>query len=45
MSHAESTVQPHNAILNRLEELNAIGIALSSERDINRLLEDRKSVV
>ena len=39
MSHAESTVQPHNAILNRLEELNAIGIALSSERDINRLLD------
>lgn len=39
MSHAESTVQPHSAILNRLEELNAIGIALSSERDTNRLLE------
>ncbi|OYY47274.1 MAG: phosphohydrolase [Gallionellales bacterium 35-53-114] len=28
-----------NAMLNRLEELNAIGIALSSERDINRLLD------
>jgi GAF domain-containing protein len=26
-------------LLNRLEELNAIGIALSSQRDINRLLE------
>ncbi len=39
MSHAESTMPQHNAILNRLEELNAVGIALSSERDINRLLE------
>lgn len=39
MSHAESTEQPHSAILNRLEELNAIGIALSSERDINHLLD------
>ena len=28
-----------NDLLQRLEELNAIGIALSSERDINRLLE------
>ncbi len=28
-----------DALLNRQEELNAIGIALSSERDINRLLE------
>ena len=28
-----------NDLLKRLEELNAIGIALSSERDINRLLE------
>ena len=26
-------------LLHRLEELNDIGIALSSERDINRLLE------
>src|SRR3990172_6272809 len=26
-------------LLHRLDELNAIGIALSSERDINRLLE------
>ncbi|HEU0188179.1 MAG TPA: HD domain-containing phosphohydrolase [Gallionellaceae bacterium] len=29
----------HDDLLNRQEELNAIGIALSSERDINRLLE------
>ena len=28
-----------NDLLQRLDELNAIGIALSSERDINRLLE------
>ena len=35
MNNAES----HNPLLSRLEELNAIGIALSSERDINRLLE------
>jgi len=39
MSHAESTVHQQDPLLNRLEELNAIGIALSSERDINRLLE------
>ena len=30
---------PVNHLLHRLEELNTIGIALSSERDINRLLE------
>jgi HD-GYP domain-containing protein (c-di-GMP phosphodiesterase class II) len=29
----------NNDLLQRLDELNAIGIALSSERDINRLLE------
>ncbi|MBI4938559.1 MAG: GAF domain-containing protein [Nitrosomonadales bacterium] len=29
----------HDDLLQRLDELNAIGIALSSERDINRLLE------
>ncbi|MBI5660397.1 MAG: GAF domain-containing protein [Nitrosomonadales bacterium] len=29
----------HDELLQRLEELNAIGIALSSERDINHLLE------
>lgn len=28
-----------NGLLRRLEELNSIGVALSSERDINRLLE------
>ncbi len=39
MSQTEATMPQHNAILSRLEELNAIGIALSSERDINRLLE------
>ena len=39
MSRAESTVPQQNPLLIRLEELNAIGIALSSERDINRLLE------
>ncbi len=32
------TQKPHH-LLHQLEELNAIGIALSSERDINRLLE------
>ncbi len=31
--------QKAHHLLHRLEELNAIGIALSSERDINRLLE------
>ncbi len=31
--------QKSHHLLHRLEELNAIGIALSSERDINRLLE------
>ena len=39
MSNAESTMPQHNPLLSRLEELNAIGIALSRERDINRLLE------
>jgi HD-GYP domain-containing protein (c-di-GMP phosphodiesterase class II) len=39
MSHAESAMPLQNPLLSRLEELNAIGIALSSERDINRLLE------
>jgi HD-GYP domain-containing protein (c-di-GMP phosphodiesterase class II) len=39
MSLAESAMPQHNPLLSRLEELNAIGIALSSERDINRLLE------
>ena len=29
----------HDDLLQRLEELNSIGVALSSERDINRLLE------
>ena len=36
-THAASSQQ--NPLLNRLEELNAIGIALSSERNINSLLE------
>jgi len=39
MSHAQSTMPQPNPLLSRLEELNAIGIALSSERDTNRLLE------
>ena len=39
MSRTEPTVPQQNPLLSRLEELNAIGIALSSERDINRLLE------
>ena len=39
MSRAEPTVPQQNPLLIRLEELNVIGIALSSERDINRLLE------
>jgi HD-GYP domain-containing protein (c-di-GMP phosphodiesterase class II) len=39
MIHADSTMPQQNPLLGRLEELNAIGIALSSERDINRLLE------
>jgi HD-GYP domain-containing protein (c-di-GMP phosphodiesterase class II) len=30
---------PESGLLQRLDELNAIGVALSSERDINRLLE------
>lgn len=37
--HAESGVPQPNPLLSRLEELNTIGIALSSERDINCLLE------
>jgi HD-GYP domain-containing protein (c-di-GMP phosphodiesterase class II) len=40
MSKSESNKPLDNAILNRLEELNAIGIALSNERDTNRLLEN-----
>lgn len=39
MSHAVTNDNQQNPLLGRLEELNAIGIALSSERDINRLLE------
>ncbi len=39
MSQTEAIMSQHDAILSRLEELNAIGIALSSESDINRLLE------
>ena len=39
MSQAESTALQQNSLLSRLEELNAIGIALSNERDSNRLLE------
>ena len=40
MSKSESNKPLENAMLNRLEELNAIGIALSNERDTNRLLEN-----
>lgn len=39
MNQAESTMLQQHAMLSRLEELNAIGIALSNERDTNRLLE------
>ena len=39
MSSTESTMLQQKAMLSRLEELNAIGIALSNERDTNRLLE------
>ena len=39
MSSAESSLPQQNVMLSRLEELNAIGIALSNERDTNRLLE------
>jgi HD-GYP domain-containing protein (c-di-GMP phosphodiesterase class II) len=36
---ADAGIERTNGLLRRLEELNAIGIALSSEHDINRLLE------
>ena len=39
MSKAESTLTQQNHLLHRLEELNAIGIALSNERDTSRLLD------
>jgi len=39
MSNIGSTTLIQNVMLGRLEELNAIGIALSNERDTNRLLE------
>jgi HD-GYP domain-containing protein (c-di-GMP phosphodiesterase class II) len=39
MSQTESIMPQQNPLLDRLEELNAIGIALSSERNIDRLLE------
>ncbi len=39
MSLAETSTLQHSPLLGRLEELNAIGVALSSERDIERLLE------
>jgi HD-GYP domain-containing protein (c-di-GMP phosphodiesterase class II) len=39
MNHPDSTMPQQNALISRLEELNAIGIALSNERDTNRLLE------
>lgn len=37
--HADTCAGSADDLLYRLEELNAIGIALSSEQDINRLLE------
>ncbi len=40
MSKSESSNQLEDAMLNRMEELNTIGIALSNERDTNRLLEN-----
>jgi HD-GYP domain-containing protein (c-di-GMP phosphodiesterase class II) len=39
MTLADSTMPEANPLIGRLEELNAIGIALSNERDTNRLLE------
>lgn len=39
MNQAEPVMPQQNPQLSRLEELNAIGIALSTERDTNRLLE------
>jgi HD-GYP domain-containing protein (c-di-GMP phosphodiesterase class II) len=39
MSHTEAAMSQQNALISRLEELNAIGVALSNERDTNRLLE------
>ncbi len=38
-SAADAATEQANGLLQRLDELNAIGIALSSERDISRLLE------
>ena len=39
MTKPEANMTQQNPLLGRLEELNAIGIALSTERDTNRLLE------
>jgi HD-GYP domain-containing protein (c-di-GMP phosphodiesterase class II) len=39
MTKLEANMPQQNPLLGRLEELNAIGIALSTERDTNRLLE------
>jgi len=39
MTKPEANMIQQNPLLGRLEELNAIGIALSTERDTNRLLE------
>jgi len=39
MNQTEAIMPQQNSQLSRLEELNAIGIALSTERDTNRLLE------
>lgn len=39
MSNADATLPQQNHLLLRLEELNAIGIALSNERDTSRLLD------
>ncbi len=39
MTKPEASIPQQNPLLGRLEELNAIGIALSTERDTNRLLE------
>ena len=39
MTKPEASLPQQNPLLGRLEELNAIGIALSTERDTNRLLE------
>ena len=40
MSQVQTTTSQANVLLSKLEELNAIGIALSNERNTHRLLEN-----